>query len=172
MIRKDNNLLLGFIAKPHGTKGSVLIRLRNIKPEEIKKRDWVFVEIDGLLVPFFIEEFRANADDSLVIKFLQINSESEAKSISGSDAYIGHDQIKLKRSKITSSSVSGYKVIDKSLGFIGIADDITGTTGNPLLRIRQSGKEWLVPVHEDIILAINDTDREITIDAPEGLFDL
>lgn len=172
MIRKDDNLLLGLIIKPHGTKGSVLIRLRNIKPEEIKKRDWVFVEIDGLLVPFFIEEFRANADDSLVIKFQQINSEAEARSISGFEAYIGPDQIKIKKSKITNAPVSGFKVIDKRLGFVGIVDDITGTSSNPLLRIRQSGKEWLIPVHEDIILAINNSEQEITIDAPDGLFRL
>ncbi|HEX2394132.1 MAG TPA: ribosome maturation factor RimM [Bacteroidales bacterium] len=172
MIRKENNLLLGIIAKPHGTKGSVLIRLRNIKPEEIKKRDWVFVEIDGLLVPFFIEEFRPNADDSLVLKFEHINSESDARSLSGCEAYIASDHIKHKRNKITNISVSGYKVIDKSLGFIGIAHELTGMPSNPLLRIRQAEKEWLIPVHEDIILEINDADREIVIDAPEGLFAL
>jgi len=173
MIRKEDNLLLGRIAKPHGTKGSVLIRLREIKPEEIKKREWLFVDIDGLLVPFFIEEFRSGTDDSLIIKLRQITSEQEARSISGSDVFISNDSIKRKKKRINdSASVNGYRVTDKNKGEVGVAVEITGVSSNPLLRIISGDKEWLVPAHEDIILEINDFSREIQINAPEGLFDL
>jgi len=173
MIRKEDNLLLGTIARTHGTKGSVLLRLRNIKPEEIKNRDSVFVDIDGLLVPFFIVEFKANSDSSVIVKFDDIDSEQSARIFSGSEVYVAPAQIKRnKKQPDIIPSVIGYRVIDKKHGFIGIAGARTGVSGNPLLEVKLEGKVYLVPVHEDIFLEINDNTREILIDTPEGLLEI
>ena len=62
--------------------------------------------------------------------------------------------------------------MDKKLGFIGIAGEIEDIANNPLLHVTHEGKEFLIPVHEDIILEINDRDKVIFIDAPDGLFEL
>jgi ribosomal 30S subunit maturation factor RimM len=55
---------------------------------------------------------------------------------------------------------------------MGLATEIIDVANNPLLAVRNGDKEYLVPVHENIILEINDREMEIRIDAPEGLFDL
>jgi 16S rRNA processing protein RimM len=173
MIRIADCLLLGTIAKPHGTKGSVLLWLRNIKAEDIKKRDWVFVETDGLPVPFFIEEFRIGSTDAVILKLADINTETKAKSLSGHAVYLLPDQLKRqKRSLQEMPSLSGYRVKDKRLGFIGIAGEIADIANNPLLQVRFEDREFLVPVHESIILEVNDKKKIILIDAPEGLFEL
>lgn len=173
MIRKEENLLLGVIARPHGTRGSLLIRLRNINSDEIKKWDWLFVDIDGLLVPFLIHEFRTSDAGSVIVKFDQISSENDARTISGCEVYISKSSINYNKKRISDpDSVSGYRVSDKNLGYIGIAREVSGVASNPLLRITHEDKEWLIPVHEDIIIEIDDTGKQITIDAPEGLFDL
>ena len=173
MIKKEECLLLGTIAKPHGTKGSLLLWLRNIKAEEIKKRDTVFVEIDGLLVPFFIEEFRTGSPDAVILKFEDVNTETKARTFAGNPVYILTDHLKLKNSTFKEvPSLIGYKVNDKALGFVGIAGEIADIANNPLLQVNHEGREFLIPVHEDIILEINDKDRVILIDAPQGLFEI
>ncbi len=173
MIKKEENLFLGSIVKPHGTKGSLLIRLRNIKSDEIKKGDWLFLEIEGLLVPFFITEFRGNGPDSVIVTLQQIGSENEARLFSNCEVFIPKNSIKQKRKRIADSeTIAGYQISDKRLGYIGIAHDISGVSSNPLLRVSRDDKEWLIPVHEDIIIEIDDKNKVITIDAPEGLFDL
>lgn len=165
--------MIGTIIKTHGTKGSVQIRLRNFKPEDIKIRDSVFVEVDGLLVPFFIEEFRAATGDSLIVKFEDIDSEPVARSYAGCDVYVSPGQVKRRAKKLSDiSGIRGYRVIDKRLGYVGMAGEITGLASNPLLEIRYEGKDLLIPVHEDIILEINDRKKEVLIDAPEGLFEI
>jgi 16S rRNA processing protein RimM len=58
MISKAKCRHLGTLAKPHGTKGALMLKLRNNKAEDFKKRESVFVEIDGLLVPFFVESIK------------------------------------------------------------------------------------------------------------------
>jgi 16S rRNA processing protein RimM len=174
MIKKDNCLLLGTLAKPHGTRGSLLLWLKNLKAEDINKRESVFVEIDGLLVPFFIENFLRNSEESAILKFEEIDSETKAKSLTGLYVYVLiNDKVKRKkRYDKTSPSISGYKVTDIRMGFVGIAGEIAEIANNPLLQVMHEGKEFLVPVHEDIILEVNDMKKEIRIDAPEGLFDL
>jgi len=173
MIRKEKNLLIGSISRTHGTKGSVLLRLRNFKPEEIKNRDSVFVEVDGLLVPFFIEEFKTATTETLILKFEDIDTEPDARSISGSDVYLAPHQVKRSKKGLPKKmSVTGYRVVDKKLGYIGVAGELTGLSTNPLLEISHEGRNWLLPAHEDIILEINDHGKEILIAAPEGLFEL
>jgi len=173
MIRKEDSLLLGTITKPHGTKGSLLLWLRNIKAEDIKKWESVFVEIDGLLVPFFIESFKENATDSLILKFEGVLSETEAKTFAGKDVYVEAGHVKKKRHSDPKLPVlKGFKVIDETFGFIGIAGEIADIEHNPLLIVNNEKKEFLIPVHEDIILAIDKKTKEIRIHAPEGLLDL
>ena len=173
MIKKDNCVLLGILNKPHGTKGSLLLWFRNLKVEDIKKKESVFVEIDGLLVPFFIESYQKNSPESAIVKFEGINSETAAKAFAGFQVYMANDQVKrkLKTSEVL-PALSGYKVTDDTLGFVGLAVEITGIASNPLLLIKLEDKEFLIPVHEDIILEVNDKKKEIRINAPEGLFDL
>ena len=173
MIGKEDKLFLGTISKPHGTKGLLLIRLRNFKAEELKKMEWVFVEIDGLPVPYFMEEFRENSGETIIVKFGEIDSEMTARALSGCEVFISGKNIKRNKRKVSDTlSISGYRVIDRKLGFVGIAQGITEITSNPQLNITNNEREWLIPAHEDIICEINQSKREIIIDAPDGLFDL
>lgn len=173
MIHKDDCLLFGSIGKPHGTKGAFVLLLRNIKANEIKKRDSVFVEIDGILVPFFIELFQPSSNDAVLIKFEDVDSESKAKSFAGLNVYVNKDQISKKKKSIDQPfELSGFSVIDEKKGFIGAVSDIADIAGNPLLIVRQGKQDILIPWHEDIILQVNQKKKEIQIDAPEGLFDL
>lgn len=173
MIKKDNCLLLGTLNKPHGTRGSMLLWFRNLKAEDIRKKDSVFVEIDGLLVPFFIESCTKNSKETAILKFEGINSESEAKAFAGLPVYMSNDQVRKKSaSSPVVPTLSGFKVIDNKLGFVGNAVEIADIANNPLLVIRNEDKEFLIPIHEEIILDINNRKKEIRINAPEGLFEL
>ena len=173
MINKNDCILLGILTKPHGTKGSVLIGLKDLKTEDIKDREAVFVEIDGLLVPFFIENFQERTQDTAILKFEGITTETKVKELTGSRIYISREHVRRKR-KLTTGlpPLSGYAVKDLHKGFVGIAGEIVGMVSNPLLQVLQEGREYLVPVHEDIILEINDKEKVIVIEAPEGLFEL
>jgi 16S rRNA processing protein RimM len=173
MINKDNCILLGTLAKPHGTRGLLQLRFSGLKAEDIKERGLVFVEIDGLPVPFFIESFQEKTDDMAILKIEGIDSENKAREFAGFPVYVMKDQVKRKSGKLKGlPDFRGYRVIDLHLGYIGHAEEIVNKTTHPLLLVIREGKEYLIPVHEDIILDFDDKERVIRIDAPEGLFDL
>jgi 16S rRNA processing protein RimM len=173
MINKDNCILLGTLAKPHGTKGSLVIRFSGLKAEDIKKRGLVFVEIDGLPVPFFIESFQEKTEDSVILKIEGIDTETKAREFIGYPVYVMKEQVKLHPAHAkNTATIKGYQVTDIHLGFIGYAEEIIEMTNNPILSVLNEGREFLVPVHEDIILEIDDKRKVIRINAPEGLFDI
>jgi len=173
MINKDNCILLGTLTKPHGTRGSLIVRFSGLKAEDIKKRGLVFVEIDGLPVPFFIESFQEKTEDTVILKIEGIDTENKAREFLGYAVYVMKDQVKVKSGNANRiQDIKGYQVIDKHHGFIGFAEEVLEMKNNPLLSVISGDKEFLVPVHEDIILDISDKEKIIRIDAPEGLFDL
>jgi 16S rRNA processing protein RimM len=173
MIKKDECILLGTIAKPHGTKGSLLLWLRNNTVENLKKKESVFVEIDGWLVPFFVETFQKNAPDTAILKIEEVDSEKIARTFAGYAVHILPEQVKgKKKSAKELPSLKGFRVTDMKRGFVGFAGEIAGNASNPLLQVIHEGCEFLVPVHTDIIVDVNDKTKEIRIDAPEGLFEI
>ena len=173
MIHKNDCMLLGTLIKPQGIRGALLLGFRDLKAEEFKKRETVFVEIDGLLVPFFVEGYQVRSGNTAVLKFEGIDTETDARELAGKWVYVLKSQVTQKgRTREQSSPVTGYRVEDLRLGFVGLAGKMTGNTRNPLLQVFYEGREFLVPVHEDIIRDIDDHRQLIRIEAPEGLFDL
>jgi 16S rRNA processing protein RimM len=173
MINKDNCILLGTLAKPYGTKGSLFLRFSGLKVADIKKRELLFVEIDGLPVPFFIESFLEKSDDTAIVKFEGVESEAGAREFTGYPAYVMKDQVAVKTPKTPKDHpIQGYQVIDVEKGRVGIAGKILNIANNPLLTVITGDKEVLVPMHEDIIIEVNDREKVIRIRAPEGLLEL
>jgi 16S rRNA processing protein RimM len=173
MISKNTCILLGTLTRTHGIHGAVLLWLNDLSAAEFRKRETVFVEFDGLLVPFFIDEFHEKTRDTASIKFRDIHDETKAKELVGNAVYVLKTQV--KRNKIQDKDMprlEGYRVNDRNLGFVGIAGEIADIANNPLLRVHREGREYLIPVHHDIILEINDKEKLIVIEAPEGLFEL
>jgi 16S rRNA processing protein RimM len=172
MIAKENCMLLGTLVKLHGTGGSLLLKLK-LESDDIREMGSVFVEIDGLLVPFYCEIVQEKTTHILVLKFHGIDSGTEAKALANCNVYIAKDQIKRKKHAMQALvDLSGYRVTDIKTGFTGIAGKITGTAMNPLLVVKHENTEHLVPFHEDIIRSVDHHTREILVDAPEGLFEL
>jgi 16S rRNA processing protein RimM len=173
MINRNNLILLGVLARPHGTKGLLLLRFSSLKASDIKGRGELFIEIDGLPVPFFIESFDKKTDDLAILKIEGIDSETKAREFAGYSVYVMEDQVKRKTNSIKGfQDFRGFSVIDLHLGFVGHAVEIVNTATNPLLLVKKDEKEYLVPVHEDIIRDVNDKEKIIRIEAPGGLFDL
>ncbi|HLO59419.1 MAG TPA: hypothetical protein VK179_11805 [Bacteroidales bacterium] len=173
MISKDKCRLIGTLVKPHGTRGSLLLRLKDIQAQDLLKKESLFVDIDGLMVPFFLNEFRPHSTESAIITIDGIPSEDRAKFLVQRDVYVRSDQIRRKRKPVSElPDLNGYKVNDEEKGFIGIAGEIEDISNNPLLNVTSGDKNYLIPLHQDIILEINDENRIIRIKAPEGLFEL
>jgi len=173
MLDKEDYYLVGILTKAHGISGELVLNLNNLQFEEISEMESVFIEFDGILVPFFISSISPRGNLSAVIKFDDINSEDQASEFQNCKVYsVDIASGEKDNIKYTGSSLIGFQVIDIKLGTLGIITEFVDFTSNPLFKIKKSKKEILLPVNEEFILDIDEKNKTISVQTPEGLIDI
>ena len=86
-MQKEDCYFLGKITRKHGLSGNLILKLDTDQPEIYKKLESIFVEINGLLVPFFIEKIIWSKQDSLNILFKN-SSEALVEQLIGKNVFL------------------------------------------------------------------------------------
>ncbi|MEE0362596.1 MAG: 16S rRNA processing protein RimM, partial [Prevotella sp.] len=68
MIRQEDVYRIGRIGRPHGVKGEVTFRFDDDVFDRVDS-DYLVLSVDGILVPFFIEEYRFKSGEVALVKF-------------------------------------------------------------------------------------------------------
>ena len=172
MDLKDS-IYIGQIAKLHGYKGGVSLFLDVTHPEEYMDMESFFVEIDGILTPFFVESFKLKNKGFAAVKFQGIDTEQEAKSLLKKKVFIPETELReLDESNFYDHEVIGYEVEDVVKGKIGKVTAIADLKQNPLLVIEFKDKEILLPIFEGLIVNVDRKLKRLKVKAPDGLIDL
>ena len=172
MDLKDS-IYIGQIAKLHGYKGGVSLFLDVTHPEEYMDMESFFIEIDGLLTPFFVESFKLKNKGFAAVKFQGIDSEQEARSLLKKKVFIPETELReLDESNFYDHEVIGYEVEDVVKGEIGKVTAIADLKQNPLLVIEFKDKEILLPIFEGLIVKVDRKLKKLKVKAPDGLIDL
>ena len=169
MLRKEDFVYYGKFLKPHGTKGEIGLEGDSIVLGE--ECDFVACDIDGILVPFFFETRRTKNSDTLIVKIERMNSAEEVRYLTNREAYIPKEWTEDSEA-LSWSFFRGYIAVDEKLGELGEITDIDESTINTLFVIDNDGEEILVPAQEEFILGIDQENREIIFNLPEGLVEL
>jgi len=80
MIKKEDVFKIGQFAKPHGIKGEITL-LTTSDVFDDSDDPFIVCEFEGILVPFFIEEYRYKSDSSILVKLENIDSELQAREL-------------------------------------------------------------------------------------------
>ena len=133
--------------------------------------DFVACDIDGILVPFFFESLRPKNGDTFIAKMERMESAEEVRYLTNRDAYIPKEWT--EESEVLSwSYFRGFTAVDENLGELGEIIDVDDSTINTLFVIDYDGEEILVPAQEEMIAGIDNENREIFFNLPEGLVSL
>ena len=173
MIRKEEVYQIGRIGKPHGVKGEVLFHFSDDVFDRTES-EYLILEVDGILVPFFMEEYRFRSDETALVRFCDINTQEEARELTGCDVYFLRSEVPEDDAQLTWAQIVGFSIIDeqsgRSIGTISAVDD---STINTLFELRTpDGRDVLIPASDDLIADVDTESQTITMTIPEGLFDL
>lgn len=172
MIKEEEVFKIGKINKPHGINGEMSFSFS----DDIFDRnddDYLILKIDGILVPFFIEEYRFKSDTTAIIKFEGIDSVEKARRYTNTDIFYPKANINEEDTEeISINYFIGYNVNDIHHGYIGKICDIDDKNVNMLVFVeKDDGEEIIIPFHEDLIKNIDHKKRSITFDLPEGMIE-
>ena len=169
MIKREEVYKIGRLGKSHGVRGEISFLFDDDVFDRVDT-DYLILDIDGILVPFFIEEYRFRSDANVIMKFEGIDNQERARELTGYDVYFPRDLAASDDDTISWSSLVGFDIIDantnKSVGRIASVDD---STLNILFCIEDG---HLIPASEDLITDIDQQARTITMHLPTGLLDL
>jgi len=162
----QNLKIAGYLSKPHGIDGTMVLRLKNPDERFTSEKEFLFVSFDMAKVPFFLEEIQI-MDTFAFIRFEGINSSEDAEFLRGKSVFYAPAE---KSAEIPGSLV-GYKLVNEKGEHVARVISLHEDEMNPLMEVEREGKEYLVPLHEDFILSINQEDRILMMNLPDGLFD-
>ena len=166
------HILLGKITRTHGFDGSVIIRRDKNFSGETGGIESVFLEIDGRPVPFFIDYLEYYNEDLLQVKFQDYNNTGKVREFTGCNVYITtrHPDTGIAEDHY---NFEGYTIITTDNVTAGIVLEVVRNPAQWLLRVNSDrGGEVLIPLHEDLVVEIDDNIKVIRMIIPEGLWDI
>jgi 16S rRNA processing protein RimM len=156
---------IGYFSKTHGLKGELQLNIT---------RDFDIAQCNALVIklstgdsPQFIMEFRENKN-GFIILLDEIDSVEKARGYVGKKVMVNEDFVFEEES----NPLIGYKLIDKIFGEVGTITEIDEDGANPVFNVDHNGKHVILPYNEDLVEKVDNKNRCVYYNAPEGLIEM
>ena len=169
MIKQEEVYKIGRLGKAHGIRGEVSFLFDDDVFDRLDA-DYLILDIDGILVPFFLEEYRFKSEANALVKFDGIDTLERAKELTGCEVYFPRELTDEDSEHISWAEIVGYQLIDAETGSVaGIIASVDDSTLNTLFEL-EDGR--LIPASEELITHIDTKKHQIEIKLPEGILEL
>lgn len=171
MILQEEVFHIGRLGKPHGIKGEITFMFTDDVFDRVDA-EYLIIEVDGILVPFFIDEYRFKSNETALMVFDGITTVEQARELTNCEVYFPRSLSDHSEDEMTWEEFVGYQITDLHEGSIGKIVDVDDATENVLFSVDYKGNAILLPAAEELIVDIDHKERIITTELPEGLLDL
>ena len=164
---------IGRIGKPHGVKGEMNFMFTDDVFDRTDS-DYLIIEVEGLLVPFFIEEYRFRSDETALLKLCDIDTQEQARQFTNCEVFFERSKADTPADELTWAQIVGFQIVDENNGkVVGKIVAVDDSTENILFEIETTkGHQALIPAHDSLIRNIDTSSQTITMTIPDGLLAL
>lgn len=149
-------LSVGFLRRPHGLKGEIIMDLHTDFPDRMKQGREMFV--GDKHKPVTLANVRPH-QKGVLVKFNNIDTPEDAGLFRNQWVYVQTKDVPLPEGKHYKHELIGLKVVDENDSPLGELVEILETGANDVYVVRDdSGKEILLPNIPSVILDL-DVDR-------------
>lgn len=169
----DKLIGVGFTKKTHGSQGELKITVKDEYLEDFVNADVVFINVQGKPLPFFIENLRDAGD--ILLKIEDVDSPADAKNLTSKELFLREKDIKIQKKAgeiLTFELMVGYELLDEETGSIGIIEAVESLPHQHLAIVNYQDREVFIPLHPEIVVALDEKAKKITLRLPEGLLEL
>lgn len=152
-------LQIAKIIKSNGTDGDILMGLYDIQLDDFDLKEPLFIEFDGLKVPFFIEKISPKGNTKAIVHLSGVDDLEDAEEIVGRAVWMDvelEDELQ--------EDFVGWTILDKG-NEVGKVTGVEPIPGNLCLYIG----DVIIPLHEDFIIDADTEARILNLNLPEGL---
>ena len=165
MIRLEEIAPIGVFGKTHGIKGEINLEL-NID-FDLEETPYIIVDIDGIFVPFFIDEYRYKTDTTALILFEDITTEERIRPFFGKTAYVKKEALSEgENDEMSINYYVGFTMLTADKKEIGQIVEIDDSTANILFIL---DNDTLIPVGAVEVIDLDPEKHTMVVELPEGL---
>ena len=171
MIKDSEVFKIGKLIKPHGIKGEISFAFENDIFDRVDC-PYLICRIDGIFVPFFVDEYRFKGSETALITFEGVYSEDKAMQMSGLEVFFPRKYFEEESDDDIDYSWNffiGFSVVDKVAGNLGTIEEIDDKTINTLFLVKNDDEDLIIPATEDFVEKIDAKKRILYLNLPEGL---
>ena len=167
-----NFYYLGTLTKPFGLKGALCAYFDVDDCERYLDLDAVFIETDGEMLPYMIEDLQFRGNNQFVIKLQDVDIDNVREFVQ-TELYLPLSRLpKLTGNRFYFHEVFGFQVVDEQLGEIGTCKGFMELTNNPLMQVDHDGTEILIPASSEFVTNVDRENKTLHVTTPEGLVEL
>ena len=155
------------ILKSNGRDGELLMSFVGIAPEDIDTREPVFIEFDGLPVPFYFESFTPRGTSRALVRLTGVRNLTDADELAGAAVYAADELYEDEEEDLT-----GWTVLNADGTVVGTVSAHEDIPGNPCIWVETGHGEALIPLREELVLEVDEEKETLRMEIPEGLLNL
>jgi len=161
-------LSVGFLRRPHGLAGEIIMDLHTDFPDRMKTGRKLFVGEE--YQPVTLTNVRPH-QAGLLVKFKDVETPEDAGKFRNQWVFIkAKDAPPLPEGKIYQYELIGFKVVDENENPLGTLVEILETGANNVYVVKDdAGKELLLPAIPSVILELDTGRRLIRVHVLDGL---
>ena len=169
MIKPEEVYRIGRLGKAHGIKGEVSLQFNDDIFDRVDA-DYLVLDVEGILVPFFMEEYRFRSDTVALVKFCDVDTQQRASELTGCEVYFPRALADEDEETVSYAMLVGFDLVDAATDTkVGTVAAIDDSTVNLLFEL-EDGR--LIPASDDLICDIDMKKGKIKMNIPEGLLEL
>lgn len=170
MIKNEEVYKIGKLGKAHGIKGELSMQVDDDIFDRVEA-EYLILELDGIMVPFFMEEYRFKTDETALVKFEGIDTQERARELTGTEVFFPREMAEADdNDELSYAQLVGYAVINASdQKEVGVIEYVDEQTLNIMFELEDG---TLIPASEELIIEIDVEKKTIMMDIPQGILDL
>jgi 16S rRNA processing protein RimM len=169
---------IGHTKKAHGLTGELKFAIEEQYLEDFFKNERIFLAIKGSKIPYFIANVRGKGE--LIVLLEDVDNRSAAEALQSKEIFLRQQDILVDQERefempddaLEYEGLTGFMIVDKTMGEIGLIDEVLEMPQQEMAFLKFKGREVLIPLNEQLIVAVDEKNRQVMMDLPEGLLEV
>lgn len=171
-MKHEEAFYIGYVTKTRGLKGEVQIFFEFDDYEKLSF-DVVFADMNGKLVPYFVASAKLQVNKTGYFNFDDLDHVDKAQPLLRKKLYLPLSHMPERdEDEFFYTDLKGFTAIDETLGELGEITEVNEYPQQFVATVFYKDTEILFPLNEDFIIEIDDEEKVLTLDLPDGLLDI
>ena len=163
---------IGKFAASHGLSGDLVLVHSLGKKTALNGLETLFIE-EGKdsFMPYFIEGTSIKNESEVYVKIEGIDNKEVARKFTPKEVWMAAADFEQFAAKSAPISMLGYDLIDGEIN-LGEIIEVIEQPHQILCTIMYKGNEALIPVHESNLLKMDQKNKKVYVEVPDGLLEI